>query len=460
MKTAERVRAEDAAFFYLEGPSTPYHIASLMICRGRAPDHNELLDALAPRLAFSPRLMQVVDPVPLARPRWIDDPHFDLGYHLRRTTVEPPGGERELLELAAHLHAQHLDRARPLWELWVIDGLAEDRFAVMVKLHHSMFDGVSGVALTDMLLDPTPEPRSYEPEPWIARPAPSVPRLEADSLVDSVLAPERIIRALLRLARHPRRLYERALDLVGGIASLAGAALDPAPSSPVNLPIGPNRAIAVARASLADIREIKTDLGGTVNDVVLTAAAGGLRRLLQERGVELRVLTLRALVPVSLHRAGDDGAGNHVAGLLAPLPVSESDAVRRLAIVRRATRDAKRSRQSAGSGLLLELGAALPPPIARIVAGAQSVQRFFNVSVTNVPGSPRPLYFRGRRLEEVIPLPPLSANAALIVAAMSYAGEMTFGIVADADNVPDVALVAEGIEKTIAELLREKKPRP
>ncbi|MEX2554990.1 MAG: wax ester/triacylglycerol synthase family O-acyltransferase [Actinomycetota bacterium] len=455
MGSADRVRPQDAAFFYLEGPATPYHIASLMIVEGPPLDHEELLDAIGERVAFAPRLLQRLRSVPLARPRWVDDASFDLRYHVRRTSLPGPGTERQLLEVAARLHAQHLSRSRPLWECWCIEGLAGGRFALLMKIHHSLVDGVSGTELMNLFLDPAPEARTYEPEPWVPRRAPGILRLAVSSAADAVLAPLRSARRAIAEARSPTRLLRDVRDVVAGLTSIARAALDPAPASSFNVPIGPNRIIAVARAPLADLRDIKSALGGTVNDVVLAAASGGLRAVMRSRGIEPRTVTLRALVPVSLHRKDDGTQGNRVTAILAPLPVSEDDPGRRLAIIRRATRIAKASGQGAGAELLLQAGAALPPPIAMLVAGAQSVQRFFNVSVTNIAGPPTPLWIRGRRVEEIIPLRPLSANAGVIVAAMSYAGQMCFGIVADGDALPDAGLVAEGIEKSIVELRHE-----
>jgi WS/DGAT/MGAT family acyltransferase len=455
MAGIEWVSSRDMAFFFLEGPTTPYHIAALMIVEGPVPSHKRLLRVIEGRLPLVPRFRQRLEYVPfLNRPAWIDDPSFDLEYHVRRTRVPAPGTEEQLKHVIAELMEEHVNRFRPLWELWAVDGLRGGRFALLLKTHHAMVDGATGAYDLSLLFDRRPDPYRGIPEPWRARPTGGHGRLAVEAAADLAALPFGAVRALGRAALHPVALAGTVLTGAAGAAELAKAALSPAPRTPFNTLIGPNRAFDFVRVPFDDVCTIKADLGGTVNDVILAATAGGLRRWFLARGERVDGTTLRALVPVSVRPRGSSAtAGNRVTGVLAPLPVFEPDPTRRLDFVARHMRAAKGSRQAIGAGMLLELPGLVPPSVARRVAGIQRVQRFLNLSLTNVRGPESPLYLSGRRVLEIVPVLPLSANAALIVGAMSYAGSLTFGLVVDPGVVPDVHVLAEGIEKSVQELL-------
>ena len=457
MVAIERVSGRDAAFFLLEGPNTPYHVAALITLEGPSLPHQDLLRAVERRLDALPRFRQRLDhPAFTGRPAWVDDPAFDLEYHVRRTSVQAPGTEEQLKHLVAELMEEHVSRFRPLWELWAIDGLLSGGTALLLKVHHAMADGVTGVRDLMLLFDEqrrtaAKTPRKPRPaEPPRHEPPPGRARLLAGAAIDALAFPGDLWRAGVRSASHPEAVAATAL----GCAEVAAAAIRPAPRSPFNVAIGPNRTFDLVRVPMADVKEIGTAWGATVNDVVLAATAGGMRRWMVDRGHAVDGLELRALIPVSLRTPGDaDSAGNRVSGVIGPLPVFEPDPVARLMRVHEGMLTAKRSKQVLGAGAMLNLPALVPGPLARPLAGLQRVQRFFNICITNVPGPKRPLYLAGRRIADLIPVTPLSANCALLVAAISYAGELTFGLVADPDAVPDLGVIAEGIDKSLMELL-------
>ncbi len=461
MAHAVQVSGRDRSFFLLETATTPYHAAGLMTLEGPPITQEELLAAVGRKLSLLPRFRQRLEyPALTNRPVWIDDPHFDLEFHVRRTSLPAPGTDPQLKHAVAELMEEHVSRFRPLWELWAIDGLADGGTALLLKVHHSMADGVTGAHDVMTLFDERPEdglrghraPSTPAADAWTPEPLPSPVRLLADSALRTATRPAAALGAFARVAREPSRLVAGAL----GFAEIAVAAIRPAPRCPINAPIGPNRSFDTATASLQDVKAVKDTFGGTVNDVVVAVTAGGLRHWLLSLGGSVAGVELRALIPVSLRRpgAGDgDSAGNLVTGVLAPLPVYEADPVERLRTVSMAMTHAKHSRQALGAWALLNLPAFVPPALARRVAAVQRVQRFFNLSLTNVPGPQEPLYLAGRRLVGMVPVPPLSANTGLIVGALSYAGTMSFGVVGDPETVPDAHLVAEGIDRSLCELI-------
>ena len=336
-------------------------------------------------MAALPRFHQRVVASPLWRPWWTEDEHFDLAYHVRRTTVAPPGDERRLFALVAELMESHVSRFRPLWELWVLDGIAAGRFAVVLKIHHAMLDGVAAAADLVALFDHPASASDVVP-----------PATGGTGLIQGLLRPFAATGGAMRRVAHPAGLVRDAGTAFGGAAALVGSLLRPAPRSPMNVRIGPNRSFEVARASVEDFKDIKSRFGGTVNDVVLAVTAGGLRRWLGERGVDPVALDLVALVPVSLRAPAERPTeGNHVAGVLVRLPVHEPDPTRRLELARASMRASMSSSQIAATTLLLDLPSVLPDPMVRAVAGVQRSQRFLNLSLTNVRGPAEPLRFCG-----------------------------------------------------------------
>jgi WS/DGAT/MGAT family acyltransferase len=348
--------------------------------------------------------------------------------------------------------AQHLDRARPLWELYVLNGLEDGRIGIFAKTHHAMIDGVAGVDVATLLLDESRTPRERITPVWTPRPAPSRARLFAGAVAETVLRPVGALLGAGRALRHPRRLVGETLTDVEGLAALAWTGLHPAPACGLNVPIGPNRRLVTVRESLADFRAIKERLGGTVNDVVLAAVCGALRRWLAARGELTEDMELHAMVPVSIRVEQDGEAGNHVSTILAPLPVGEEHVRRRYVRISEGVRHARRSHQVIGADLLMQLSGYAPPTIVAQIARLQNAQRFFNLSVTNIPGPQQPLYAMGARLLRFVPFTPLPANMALIVAVLSYDGHMEFGLTVDVEAIPDVDVIADGLTAAVDEL--------
>jgi diacylglycerol O-acyltransferase len=453
----ERLSPADAMFLHLEDDNTHMHVASVTIFEG-AVDYQEALDEVHRRLHLVPRFRQKLAFVPfnLERPVWVDDPHFNVEYHVRHTALPEPGTEESLKRLAGRIMSQQLDKTKPLWEIWLVDKLAGDRFAMITKTHHCLIDGVSGADITAVLLDLTPEPPDLKPEHWEPHPEPTPAQLLTQAVRERTTQPVEILRGARAATRAPRRILKEAGNFLEGIGALAWAGLNPAPRSPINVPIGPHRRYEWVRASLDDFKTIKNALGGTINDVVLAVVSGALRRFLEHRGVDVRGLEMKAMVPMSTRAEKDRGAlGNQVTAMAAPLPVYEEDPVVRLQIVRMAMQDVKESKQAVGAEMIVQLSGFAPPTILAQAARLQAQQRFVNVLVTNVPGPQFPLYSRGHKMLDLFPMAPLAANQALGIAVMSYNGQFGFGLIADFDALPDVGVVAEGLEKSIAELLTE-----
>jgi WS/DGAT/MGAT family acyltransferase len=387
---------------------------------------------------------------------WVDDPTFNLSYHVRHTALPQPGSEEQLRALAARIHSQRLDRAKPLWETWLVQGLEGGRFALISKSHHALVDGISGVDLMTVLFDPTKEPveAPHEGEPWVATREPSAAALAARGVRGLARLPLDLAGRTLAAAAHPGRALDEAREALEGIGEVAWAALNPAPATPLNVPIGPHRRLAFVRNELADFKLVKDALGGTVNDVVLAVVAGGLRRWLRSRGVRTEGLELRALVPVSI-RAHDQhhDLGNRIVAMRGPLPVYVEDPVARLRVVRAAMEGLKESKQAIGAELIAGLEALAPPTILAQASRLQFSTRLFNLLVTNVPGPQFPLYVLGRELQDLFPIAFLPENQSLAVAIISYNGGIDFGLLGDYDAMPDIVEFGEALNASLAELV-------
>ena len=459
MAAGDRLSALDVSFLNIEDHAAHMHVASVMIFDGDPPGHEEFVESVSRRLHLVPRYRQKVAFMPLnaGRPRWVDDPHFNIGYHVSRSALPPPGSEQQLRDLAGRLFSQQLDRYRPLWELWIVEGLEGGRFAAVSKTHHALIDGIAGVDLMSVLFDTKPNPTvpADRGRPWHPRPTPSTAELVAEALIDRATVPGEAVGAVTDALRRPRALAGGAWETLVGVGAMAWAGLRPAPASPYNRRIGPHRRFTWIRTSLADMKAIKEELGGTVNDVVLATVAGGLGRHMRRRGDDTTGVTLRAFVPVSV-RAADHGGGggNQVSGMIAPLPVGEEDPRRRLATVSTAMARLKSSGQAVGAKALTDLSGFAPPNILSQASRLSSRQRFVNLVVTNVPGPQDALYLGGREMRDVFPMVPLASNTALGVAIMSYHGRMNFGLHADWDLLPDLEDLAEDFERSLAELAR------
>jgi diacylglycerol O-acyltransferase / wax synthase len=453
----DRLTGLDSSFLHLERDSAHMHVAGCAIIRGAAPAYHELVAAIVSRLHLVPRYRQRLAFVPLdqGRPVWVDDPHFKPTYHVRHTALPRPGGEDELKRLAGRVFSQALDRAKPLWELWLVEGLEDERFALLSKTHHALVDGVSGVDIATVLFDASPErmPVASPEQEWLPRPLPSDAQLLADALLERATVPGEIVRGVRATLRGPRHVASRLGESLVGVGAMAWAGMNPAPPSPFNVKIGPHRRFTWVRGDLAQFKAIKNALGGTVNDVVLAVVAGALGRYMRLHGENTDELVLKAMVPVSVRADVEQGAlGNRVSAMWAPLPVGLSDPVQRLLRIRREMHGIKDSGQAVGAQLLTQLSGFAPPTIVAQAARLQSRQRFFNVVVTNVPGPQFPLYVLGRELDALFPLVPLAKNTALGIAIMSYNGQLNFGLTGDYDALRDIETLAEELRSSIEEL--------
>src|SRR4051794_27322605 len=454
----DRLTALDSSFLHLEDNQPSHmHVASVTIFDGQPPSYDDFVDGIAARLDMVPRYRQKLAFVPLGqgRPRWVDDPTFNISYHVRATALPPPGSEEQLRTLAGRVFSQRLDRDKPLWEIWVVEGLQGDRFALLSKVHHALVDGVSGADLMTVLFDvmPEPAPSSGAAENWQPRPIPSSSQLLAEALLERATEPQEIVRTVRHAFRGPREFARNTLEAAGGLGALARGTLKPAPSSPYNGSIGPHRRFTWVRVRLDDVKAIKNSLGGTVNDVVLATVTGALRRHLLARGVSTQDLTLRAMVPVSVRSDLEQGAlGNRVAAMMAPLPVWCENSAVRLDVVQDSMRSLKSSGQAVGAEMLTRIGGFAPPTILAQATRIGARQRAFNLVVTNVPGPQFPLYIQGHEMLDVFPMVPLAMNQRLGLALMSYNGAINFGLIGDYDTMPDLEDVARYLGDALEEL--------
>jgi diacylglycerol O-acyltransferase / wax synthase len=455
--TGEPLTPLDASFLEIEDHAAHMHVASVMTFDGEPPAYEELLEAVEERLHLVPRYRQRVAFVPFGAglPRWVDDPHFNLRYHVRHSALPAPGREEQLRALAGRVFANPLDVDKPLWELWLVEGLEGDRFAVVAKTHHALVDGIAGVDLITVLFDSAPEPMvpPVRGSRWVPRPMPPGVQLLAEGLADRMTAPLEVGHVAREAVSHPRRAVEGAAKWALGMASLATSALAPAPASPYNVRIGPHRRFAWVRWPLASAKSVKNELAGTVNDAVLTAVALALARHLDRRGVATEALELRAFVPVSVREESARGeTGNQVAGLMTPLPVWAREPSTCFELIHDAMAGVKESGQALGAKALTELSGLASPTILSQAMRLASRRRVFNLVVTNVPGPQWPLYLLGRQMADLIPMVPLASGQALGVAVMSYNGRLYFGLSGDWDAMEDLDDLAEDLRDAIAEL--------
>jgi len=454
----DRLSAVDTAFLEQEGDATHMHIGGIAIFAGPPPGIDAVMEHIRSRLHLVPRYRQKLARPPLqsGRPVWIDDPHFNLAYHVRHTALPAPGDEDRLRGLASRLFAQRLDRTKPLWEIWVVEGLDGGRFALISKTHHALVDGISGVDLVTALFDLTPEVRDEPPgEEWVPRPEPSQAQLLASAARGAVDRTLEVAGEGAGAVTSPQRALGAVRSAIEGVGEVAWTGLNAPPPTPFNVPIGPHRRLVTVQASLADYKAIKNALGGTVNDVVLAVVAGGLRRFLGARGAPVDELELRACVPVSVRTEAQRGTlGNRLTQILAPLPVYVEDPVERLEVVRAAMDGLKESKQALGAETIAGMQGFAPPTILAQASRLNFSNRFYNLLVTNIPGPQIPIYLLGRKLESLYPIPFLAGERALAIAIMSYDGALDYGLLGDLDALPDLDLLADGIEASADELLR------
>jgi len=453
---------QDASFLHIEDDVTHMHIGTVGLFEGPAPSQEETRAAIEAKLPLVPRYRQKVRFVPLdlGRPVWVDDPHFVLDYHVRSTALPAPGGDEQLRNLVGRIMSQRLDRSRPLWELWVAEGLGDGRWAMISKVHHCMVDGVSATDLLSVLLDREREPATGPLAPWRPEPEPNPAELVARAVAERVASPYEGVRTMRAALRRPGRMAADAAQVTRGMQSF-GRLMRPGPATSLNGPIGPHRRWAWARGRLADVKTIRTSFRGTVNDVVLAVITRGFRDLLTDRGEPVAGRVVRTLVPVSVRAENERGTyNNKVSALFAELPVGIEDPVERLQSVREQMQELKESGQAVAAERLTALGGFAPSMLLALggrVAG-RTPQRNVQTVTTNVPGPQQPLYLAGRRMLEAFPFVPIGGSARVGIAIFSYDGGLNFGITGDYEHAPDIEVLASGIEAGVRELLEAAAP--
>jgi WS/DGAT/MGAT family acyltransferase len=456
MVVMDRMSPLDASFLHVEDAVSHMHIASVAIFEGPPPAYDEIAGMVAGKLPLVPRYRQVVRFVPLdlGRPVWADDPHFNLGYHLRHTALPAPGGDQELRNLVGRVMSQALDRTKPLWEMWMVEGLEHGHWALLSKTHHCMVDGVSGTDLLTVVLDREPQPAAPIPDTWKPQPQPSNVRLVAESVVDLVANPYEQFRAVRSGLRRQQRAGARLRDFVTAASSMAGV-VRPTPQSSLNGPIGPHRRWDWARTSLADIKAVRGAFGGTVNDVILTVITRGFRDLLLSRGESVEGRVVRTLVPVSVRSQGERGEyNNKVSAMIAELPVGIESPIERLAAIRAQMDGLKESKQAVAGEVLTSLSGYAPPLLLALGARVFSrlPQRNVNTVTTNVPGPQFPLYAAGRKMLEAFPFVPVANSVRVGVAIFSYSGMLNLGVTGDYDTAPDINVLCGAVEDDMRSL--------
>jgi len=459
----DRLSPVDSTFLHVEDGVSHMHVGSIGIFEGPAPRYADLLQMISSKLHLVPRYRQVISTVPfdLGRPVWVDDPHFNIEYHVRQTALGSPGGEEELRRLVGRLMSQQLDRTKPLWEIWFVEGLEDDHWALVSKTHHAMVDGVSGTELLSVVFDTERDAEPLPVQPWRPSAQPSSVSLATTAMADTIRSPYEQFRALRASLRFSRQALSQAADLTKGFFTLAGT-LRPHPVSSLNGPIGPHRRYAWATSSVEEVRTIRHGLGGSFNDVVLAAITGAFRDLLLSRGESVD-RSVRTLVPVSVRtrdasgRAiGDGTLANRVSAMFADLPVGVEDPVERLAAVTAQMDHLKSSHEAVAAQALTSLGGFAPPAVLALgarVAG-KTAQRNLNTVTTNVPGPQQTLYVLGRQMLKAFPYVPLGGQVRLGVAIFSYDGQVNFGVTGDYDSVPDIDLFCLGIEDAMKAMLK------
>ena len=461
----DRMSPQDASFLHVEDDINHMHIASVAIFEGPPPPYEDIVAMVASKLPQVPRYRQKVRFVPfdLGRPLWVDDPHFNIQYHIRHTAMPAPGDDEALRNLVGRVMSQQLDRNKPLWEMWMAEGLSDNRWALLSKTHHCMVDGVSGTDLLTVVLDQEREPVREPEQEWNPEPAPTGFRLIADALGERAVSPYETIRSVRSATRMPRQLASQAIDIGRGARSLVGLAR-PVPETSLNGPIGPHRTYAWARTTLDDVKVVRGAFGGTVNDVVLTVITRGFRELLLHRGEPVDDRVVRTLVPVSIRTPGERGTyNNRVSAMFASLPIGIRDPRERLQAIRTQMEGLKASKQAVAAEALMSMSGFAPPLLlalgTRVATRAMGRvgQRNINTVTTNVPGPRFPLYAAGRQLLEAFPYVPLAGSVRTGIAIFSYMGQLNYGVTGDWDWAPDVGVLARGIEDGMDELLTEAK---
>jgi WS/DGAT/MGAT family acyltransferase len=462
----DRLTPIDSAFLHQEGSNSHMHIGGLIIVEGPPPPTSELLEQIRLRLHLVPRYRHKLahTAIDSGRPVWVDDPNFNLDYHIRHTALPTPGRWEQLCALTARIFSQQLDRSKPLWEMWLIEGLEDDRFALITKTHHSVIDGIAGVDLATVLFDlsPEPPPIRHSGRAWQPHPEPGRAELVAAGVRGAVRAAFSLAEGAADALLHPEHALTRAREGAEGIGEVIWAALNPAPETPLNVPIGPHRRFFGIARQLDDFKTVKNAFGGTVNDVVLAVVTGAMRKFLISRGMRTEGVELRALVPVSVRVEDEHGeGGNRLVVMRGPLPVYIADPVQRLRFVSHTMDGLKESKQALGAEVIASAQNFAPPTLLAQASRLNFSTRLFNLIVTNIPGTQFPLYVLGREMLAAYPVAFLPENHALAIAIMSYNGQMNFGLLGDFDALPDIDEISASISEeldTLLELARESVP--
>ena len=457
----DRLSPLDVSFLYMETPTTAMHVGGVAIFDPPADgfDYERLVELITQRIALVPRYRQKVRSIPgrLANPVWVDDEDFDVTYHVRRSALPKPGTDSQLRELVGRLMSRRLDRGRPLWEIYLVEGLAEGRVGIITKTHHAMVDGVAAVDIGTVILDLTPTPREVPEDDWRPSREPGPASLVVGAMTDMVKRPTQALDTARAAVVDARATAGKVSGLAGGVLASMVTMARPAPDSPLNVRIGEQRRFGMASTDLDDYKLVRKAHGGTVNDVVLATVAGALRAWLLTRGEAVNPTTvIRAMVPVSVRADGAPSQlGNRVSSYFVDLPVGEGNAVMRLHQVSFAMRGHKESGQSVGADALVQMSGFAPPTIhslgARVASGI--TRRLFNLVVTNVPGPQYPLYAAGARMLAMHPVVPLAKGQGLSIGLTSYDGGVYYGLNADRDALPDVDVLAALLEESLGELV-------
>lgn len=465
----DRMSALDSGFYFAESENTPMHVGSVAVFDGPAPTYGDVVRLLLSKLPLVPRYRQRVREVPmqLGRPLWVDDPHFQILYHVRHTAVPRPGGDEQLRNLAGRVLGQRLDMSKPLWELYLVEGLEEDRWAIISKVHHCMVDGVAGTDLMQLMFDLSPDATHEEPKDWTPQRDPSTLSLVAGALTDGVSNPLRQLASMPGVGtavRAAKDVAGSAGTLASTVPSLAKQAITPTARS-LNGHIGPHRRWAWTSGKFEEFKAVRTALGGTVNDVVLTAITSGFRDLLKGRGeLSSEKLVVRSMVPVSVRRPGERGAlDNRVSAVFVDLPVGLPDPVDRLASIRAQMDEYKRAMQAVDARSIIAMGDFVAPTLLSlgVRAALQAGQFWCQAVTTNVPGPRVPLYVLGSRMRSAYAYVPIAGGTRCSIGIFSYLDTMTFGINADFDAYPDVDVLSGGIRRGVEQLLdRARAGRP
>jgi len=455
----ERLSAQDQSFLAFETRNVHMHVAATQIydcgdlgTEDGGVDFHKYKRATEAILHLVPRYRQKLKWIPLEnRAVWVDDRHFNLDYHVRHTSLPRPGGLDLLARLSERIMSQPLDRSRPLWEIWVVEGLQDGRFAVITKIHHCMIDGASGVDLSMILMSPTPDREIHEPVPYIPRPVPSSYELLRDEILDRLTAPVELARGIRKFATETEDLRTELGIRLRALRELAGWAVRGASETPINGRLGPHRRFDWLTMSLEDMKAVRRALGCTVNDIVLATVAGAVRAYLMRRRVDPAELDFRTSAPVSVRRDEDKGKmGNNVSSWIIRLPIGEEDPIRRIEAIHETTQELKRSKQALGVEMMM--AAAEWAPSSLLSLGAQAASGPINMIVTNVPGPQFPLYMLGAKLEAMYPVVPLLENMGLGVALMSYDGKVCWGFNADYEMLPDLATFVRLVRESFARI--------